>query len=237
MRFQVYNYYLIGSLMLLVQMQTCEWDVAAALNFFFSGPSLSDSAMTRQAIDQPLSDRAISTATPASDEVQASNFSVSNNIDFTNYDSETDEGLIAAIRASLNDNHASSTTDPNASFDPVRWEAAPAPKSILRGRSEPNPTSLRSETTPISRLRSAPTHDERSMDSTKHRRMSVESLETRNSQTVEEKILADRCLRYDQDEEYQLSLAQDRAKDEQRRSVELQKRWHNPCEMHQTNLN
>ena len=196
----------------LLQLRTCGWDVAQALNVFFSGPSLADSSLTRQANDQHVDDRAINTTSPISDTL-ASHFN--NTQEFVNDaidDSETDEGLKAAIRESLNDDIGSLAGNQVDRAEPMRREEASAPKlepkTFLRGN-EPNP---------ISRLRSAPTHDTRRIDSTKHRRMSLENLESRSSRLEEEKILADRFLRYDQDEEYELSLAQDRA------------RLQNPCD-------
>jgi hypothetical protein len=191
---------------------------AQALNVFFSGPSLPDTSLTRPANDQPPVDRDTNTTSPLTSP------HLNNTQNFVNDDSETDEVLKAAIRESLQDEVASRTSNQGGRVEPARREAAPAqniePKSILRGN-EPNA---------ISRLRSAPTHEMRNLDSIKHRRMSIENLESRSSRVEEEKILADRFLRYDQDEEYEISLAQDRAKDEQRRIAELQKRLHNPCD-------
>jgi hypothetical protein len=212
--------------MLFVQMKTCGWDVAQALNVFFSGPSVSYPSIERPENDHQV-DHAINITPPKSDTANASFSDLNITQDFVNDDaSETDEVLKAAIRASLNDEASSRICTQGGELPPVRKEAPSTkfePKAILRG-------SFGNEPNPISRLRSAPTHDKRNTESSKHRRMSLENLDSRNSRVEEEKILADRFLRYDQDEEYELSLAQDRAKDEQRRFAELQKRLLDPCD-------
>jgi hypothetical protein len=205
--------------MLLVQLQTCGWNVAQALNVFFSGPSLPDSSLTTTASDQPLVDRVNNTTSPISDTLH---FNATQ--EFVDDDSETDEGLKAAIRESLKDEISSVISNQGVRVEPLKREAATSPKL------EPKTTLRGNEPNPISRLRFAPTNDKRSLDSTKHRRMSLENPESRSSRLEEEKILADRFLRYDQDEEYEMSLAQDRAKDEQRRITELQKRSYTTCD-------
>jgi hypothetical protein len=180
-----------------VQMDSCSWDLESALNIYFSSSSAAPKISSGSPDNQRPEDEQLTVpGNENSDQIGPQIVRAEQLSEYQNIDAGT-EGFFP-LRGSRN----------------LSRSDADMGNSIFERSSSASLSSIRA-----ARLRSV---DDR-IDFKKQRLSSTHDSQSKITMEKEAQILNDRILRFEQDEAYELSLAEDRAKDELRRLEELRK--------------